>query len=186
MDITIKINNNIEKIVQKNRMLWNFSSKKQYRNIIYYFLIGVGLLIFGIICKYTFRIISLDHNIKLYNINLSFSIGLAFILLSGISFYHLQVNRRAFFHDIDRYIHRINEYNCSIQINDTGVTYTDFELIQEVKWSKFSHYYHFKGFLFLMINGDIISSFIINKADLSSTDFSELLNFIKKKLIEKS
>jgi hypothetical protein len=93
-----------------------------------------------------------------------------------------------------RYISRtkqfINRYRSQtegieIKITNTSVTYKDFEIYSEMKWTVFTEHKLYKNYFILIIDRRDLSSIIINRNEISETQFTEIFEFVKGKLPEK-
>jgi len=186
MEILIQNTNTIQSITEKNKTLWRLYIQPSVRSIIVLLSLGVLIIVLGATTKNTFDIY-IKGSTKIYNLHISISIGLAFILLGIIYSYHILKSRRSFFRKVDKIIHRhsLDPMDGCLQINDEGVKYSSFEMKQDVKWAGFSHYKLYKGYLFLLINEEF-SSFVIDRRQVKDADFIELYDFVQKRLIEKN
>lgn len=151
-------------------------------------LLGAAILYFDISTRYTIMKLSTPKAI-IYDLHLSFSIGLALLLLGLLLLFFLTLNKRSHFKTLEKIInrHRLNSRSPMvdlIEINDSGVTETTSEYRFEIKWLRFTHYKEYKGFLFLIMNGEISSSIMVDKSCVEPNEYTQLQSFVKSKLIK--
>ena len=82
---------------------------------------------------------------------------------------------------------RFNKRSEGIEIKftDSKIIYKDFESFFEMAWTVFSEYKIYRDYLFLMGEKNFFNSIVIKRNEVSADKFSELLEFVKKKLIRK-
>lgn len=182
MNLKVKINKSIESINQKNQFIWSWRTKPHYVGVLYFLILGIAFLLFGVTSDFTFKAILVQGGSTIYNLHIGITIGSALIIVALVTFISIQINRRNFFHDVDRYIKQVGQNETSITFNDTDTIYSDAMMRQEFKWEKFSGFVYKKGFLLLLAGKKIPTSFIVHESELTQDEFKSLLNFIKTKL----
>jgi len=188
MNISIQSPDAFESRIKKNELLWKLTSRPALRTSIVLMLLGAAILYFDISAHYTIMELSSPKAI-IYDLHLSFSIGLALLLLGLLLLFFLALNKRSHFRTLEKVInrHRLNSRTPMadlIEINDSGVTETTSEYRSEIKWIRFTHYKEYRGFLFLIMNGEISSSIIVDKSFVDPNEYMQLLNFVKSKLVK--
>lgn len=187
MNFSIRNSDALENRIKKNEVLWKVSSQPIKRTIIVIMLVGAALVYFDLSTDYTLMKLTTPKAVT-YDLHLSFSVGLAFLLCGLLLLLLLMLNKRSIFGTLEKIInrHRLNSrtpmYDV-IEINDLGVTESSFEYKFEIKWTRFTHYKEYMGFLFLIMDGKITSSVMINKKFIDSNDYLQLLKVVKGKLI---
>lgn len=184
MKIAIKIPIDPESLMERNIIHWKLFAHKYYLIILVEFLGGISCLISGMRKGYTWKS-TVNGASTLYTFNGELSIGIAFLLLAIISFFNIQRSRNSFFKKVRASMQNNISDNASMEIDNTEVKYRDSELIQEIKWSLFSHYKFYKNYLFLITSDNYITSILIDKRLLTSSEFAELSAYVKKQLSEK-
>ena len=72
--------------------------------------------------------------------------------------------------------------DCVFEFSDDSVKYSDKEKEVNLKWSLFSYYSIYKGFLVLVYNDSIISSYLFENTKEYSNEYERVLEFAKLKL----
>ena len=171
----IKINREInDELIEIHRIRWNLSFKKSLLYFTFYAI--AGLFIFGIAAL---DAVKSGHFWGLFS-----SFGLSLIFLSTYYFLHNYQNKRKYLANIRMALALSKQrgQNTEIILNDTGVTFKDFQTHSEWKWSAFSHYMLYKNYLFLMMGSSVLNSVAIQKTELSAYEFDELVDFCKARL----
>jgi hypothetical protein len=188
MNFSIRNSDALESRIKKNEVLWKITSRPIIITIVIVMLLGAAILYFDISTHYTIMAMTTPKAI-IYDLHLSFSIGLALLLWGFLRLFSHLLNKRIFFRTLEKIInrHRLNSrtpmYDL-IEINDVGVTESTFEYKSEIKWIRFTHYKEYMGFLFLIMDGQIGSSIIIDKKFIDPNDYLQLLEVVKGKLIK--
>lgn len=177
MDIKIVKENSFKSIHDENSTRWKLFTEKNNKIILFQVVFGIVFIVLGI----------LDENQQYNNINITLSFGIAGVLLAGIYSLQTYMNKNRFDERIQQYAnrHKLNPGNIEIHITNESIKYKDFELTQELKWSIFSHFKLYHGYLFLIIENSFLSSIVIDKKLFKEIEFIELYDFVSKKLIEK-
>lgn len=177
MDIKIVKENSFKSIHDENSTRWKLFTEKNNKIILFQVVFGIVFIVLGI----------LDENQQYNNINITLSFGIAGVLLAGIYSLQTYMNKNRFDERIQQYAnrHKLNPGNIEIHITNESIKYKDFELIQEIRWSIFSHFKLYHGYLFLIIENSFLSSIVIDKKLFKEIEFIELYDFVSKKLIEK-
>ena len=168
---------------QRNSAFWNLTMRRSYRSIGVIFLVGSAVLILGLFQPYSF---SSDLGKGTYYYNFHFSIGLGggLILVSLIYFYHLRVNKMYFDSAVKARIRRFeksSDRESEVSITSESIRYSGFEEVHEIKWSTFSSYRIYKGFIALY-QQENMPSYLVELNKLSPAEQTELMTFLKKKL----
>lgn len=177
MDIKIVKENSFKSIHDENSTRWKLFTEKNNKIILFQVVFGIVFIVLGI----------LDENQQYNNINITLSFGIAGVLLAGIYSLQTYMNKNRFDERIQQYAnrHKLNPGNIEIHITNESIKYKDFELIQEIRWSIFSHFKLYHGYIFLIIENSFLSSIVIDKKLFKEIEFIELYDFVSKKLIEK-
>jgi hypothetical protein len=128
MNLSIQNPDALESRIKKNEVLWKLTSRPPLRTSIVLMLLGAAILYFDISTHYTIMKLSTPKAI-IYDLHLSFSIGLALLLLGLLLLFSLTFNKQSLFRTLEKIInrHRLNS-RCPmvdfIEINDAGVTET--------------------------------------------------------------
>src|SRR5690606_3864090 len=93
------------------------------------------------------------------------SFGLAAILLSGIYIYHSFRSRSRFLKKTGEFIDRFQGQTQGVEIliTESGMSYRDFECNVQLKWSAFSHFTEYKGYLFVLTFADQLAGLSIKE-----------------------
>jgi hypothetical protein len=188
MNLSIQNPDALDSRIRKNEVLWKMTSKPIIRTSIVLMLLGAAMLYFDISSHYTIMKLA-THKAIIYDLHLSFSIGLALLLLVFLMLFFLTLNKRANFRTLEKIInrHRLNSRGPMlelIEINDNGVSETTSEYRSEIKWIRFTHYKEHEGFLLLIMNGQVSSSIMIDKRFVEPSEYTQLQNFVKSKLVK--
>lgn len=177
MDIKIVKENSFKSIHDENSTRWKLFTEKNNKIILFQVVFGIVFIVLGM----------LDENQQYNNINITLSFGIAGVLLAGIYSLQTYMNKNRFDERIQQYAnrHKLNPGNIEIHITNESIKYKDFELIQEIRWSIFSHFKLYHGYIFLIIENSFLSSIVIDKKLFKEIEFIELYDFVSKKLIEK-
>jgi hypothetical protein len=149
-------------------------------------LLGIGLIVFNAFTPYTIK--SPDDGKEIYyNINISFSIGLAFILLAIIYLRHMLRNKNTFFVLSDKHIgeNSLERKEGGLLITEDIVKVTSYNSAHEYSWKYFSHYKLKDEILFLLSDNSYLNAVAIPKTAIDEEKFDELLKLVEKRLIEK-
>jgi hypothetical protein len=71
-----------------------------------------------------------------------------------------------------------DDKRITITINNLFLSYRDHERYLELKWTQFSSYKEYKGYIFLLTGNDILSSFAINEAEMTREQLAEFRKFL--------
>ena len=81
--------------------------------------------------------------------------------------------------------HKNQNQGIEIKITNTSVSFKDFEIYSEVKWTCFTEYKLYKNYLILIIDKQSLGSIFINRNEISGDQFADLLEFVKSKIPER-
>jgi hypothetical protein len=180
MELKLKINKDIQLIQQKNKIVWRSSAKSRYLLVLYFLLLGAFFISIGAMSNFTFKVMAGEGGTKIYSLHIAVTLGVAFWMFAVFNLIVIQSARKKFFNKIDRYIQSVYKKEVFLYINDISITYEDFEIKEELKWGKFTSYKYQNGILFLLLDEDLFTLFIISEKE--TDDFPQLLSFIKKKI----
>jgi hypothetical protein len=188
MNVSISIPDALENRIKKNEALWKITSTPIVRTIIVIMLLGAAIIYFDLSTHYTIMKLTTPRAI-IYNLHLSFAIGLALLLLGLLRLFLHLGNKRMYFGTLEKIINRqrLNSRNPVvdlIEISDAGVTEITSEYKSEIKWIRFTHYKEYKEFLILIMNGGIATSVMIDKSFFEPNQYVQLLDLVKSKLIK--
>jgi hypothetical protein len=177
MEIKI-VTSNFDDIFQQNKIKWKlFIRKRLISNLLF--------VIIGILFITTQFFSSNKADQSFWNFETSF--GGSFLLLSIIYFYHIAKARYKFLQRAKKYVGDFKKIGkaIEIEIKDDYVTYVDYQSLVELRWTIFTSYTYCDNYLFLNTIDEYLGGIIINRNDISEEQFSELFNFVSKKLVEK-
>jgi hypothetical protein len=195
MEIIIDGTDVSEYIKETGKIRWKSSLRRQYLGTLIFFLFGALILTIGVssgntisMTTYKYENNSTTEYTTKYDYHTSLGLGIGFMLIALYFVYIIYRQKSKFFLGIAKICARHRQFsdNFSIKINNDHMCYRDFELIRDQKWSTFSHYMVYNDDLLLFQDDFYISSIVIQKAQLSDKDYSDLLNFVKSKLLAKN
>jgi hypothetical protein len=177
MEIKI-VTSNFDDILQQNKIKWKLFIRKRLLENLLFIIIGILFI--------TMQFFSSNKPHQNFW-NLETSVGGSFLLLAIIYFYHIAKARYKFLFRAKKYVRdfKKNGRAIEIKITDDYVTYIDYESSVEVKWTIFTSYKYYYNYLFLNTIDEYLGGFVINRKDISEEQFSELFNFVSKKLAKK-
>jgi len=186
MEITIKNSETSKTILEESKVKWKFFMRRTMWAIIIPFAGGISFLIpeFTGTNQMTTKT---NGNAIIYDYHIDLAIGVGFIMLAALYSFNLLISKISFFdraHILSNK-HKLFSDESILYVTDECIKYEDFELKQEIKWSFFSHYKLYKNYLFLIIIETPLSAFLIDRRLLSEKDFSELLAFVRTRLVKK-
>ena len=148
--------------------------------------VAIGLVLFGILTKYTYWITTEDGGVY-YNLNFSFSLAIAFFVVALIYFRHMMKSKKAFFEIADKHAAEqpSRPIDRAIEINDESIKVTAINSKHEYRWKFFSYFKFIDEILFLFSDDRYSNAIAIHQALMKSEEFDELLRFVKFRLIEK-
>jgi hypothetical protein len=168
MEIVIKGVSSIEALTKSNKIKFKLYTKSSWIRSGYYFFIGVTILIDSFFER--------DFQEIIRDIGILF-LFYSFNVLATIFKLKKYVNS-----SVDQYIHRIKSLEYECYINEQFIKITDEESEEKIKWAKFSSYYVNQGYIFLIKDQNILSSFAIHMSKLSDGEYQWFVTFLKSKL----
>lgn len=192
MEIILKDDNAKETYAAKESIVWKLHSKKYVKFILLNYLIGLILLLIGILIFNDYNYKSEYHNYQTseyhvtyvnYHMHLTILIGIVFVLSASLNLYYHIKGKNDFFRKINESKTKLFK-EVIIQISDGGISYKSFLLESEMKWTFFSMYKIYDNFLFLYSNDALMNSICIDKNLMSEEEFSQVMSFIKNRLVK--
>lgn len=182
MNYTVKYTNALENLVKTNETLWRLYSSHFKKYIIYALSLAIIFVSLGFLAKYTYYS-KISGDVVYYNLNLSLSIGLAFLIVAIIYARHMIANKRAFFKLVDKRVaeHSLDPEDGLIEINDDSIKINGFNSKHEFRWKCFTHYTYKNGILFLMIDKNYSNPVAIVKEQMDAQEFDQFLGFVKSR-----
>ena len=176
MEIIIKRPNN-DDLLEQNVIRWRLFAKKSIELILLYAFLGA--IILGA------NWMSLKQGDSFWGFESSFGIGI--LLLSLFYFIHNYKNKIKFLARTKEILSKYkNENNgIEIRINETTVSYKDFDIYSELRWTVFTQYEFYKDYLILVMDSQYLTSIFVNRSEISEGQFTELFEFVKTKLPER-
>lgn len=170
MEIKI-VKENISDILGKNRTKWYLAYKTMLFAIIVYAVVGTVIL--------TCSAVTAKNADDFWGLGSTLGGGLIFLSIAFLSY--IYKGKRKYVENTRLAIKRSERegQNTEIVLKDDGVTFKDFHIYSEWKWSVFTHYMLYKDYLFLMMGNSVLNSLVIQKNELSVYEFDELVNFCK-------
>ena len=167
---------NYSGFLKQNRIRWELFAKKRIQACIFYAIAG------GFYLYLASTNLKKDENYW----GFTSSFGLSLILLSIIYLIHNYRSKHKFLAATKQIIEDSKKQPEGIDINFTeaSITYKDFEVVSEVKWSHLTTYKFYKDHLILTARNEYFGGLIITKNEISDEQFSELLSFVTKNLTE--
>jgi hypothetical protein len=182
MNQKVIINKSVKLINEKNKFFWYWLNKKNYVGILYFFLLGILSLVFGLTSHFTFKEILAQGCTTIYNLHFGITIGSSLIIVAIVLFRSLQLSRKYFFNGVEKYIKQVGQNGASISLNENEAIYSDNMMKQELKWERFSGFVYKKEFLVLLTGKSTFTDFIIHESELTKDEFNTILIFLKTKL----
>ena len=176
MEIIIKRSNN-DDLLEQNSIKWKLFTQKNILIFALYAFMGTFFLVTNWL--------TLKNDENFWGFTTSF--GASLLLLSFFYFIHTYKNKIKYISRTKLFINRYRSQTegIEIKITNTSVTYKDFEIYSEMKWTVFTEYKLYKNYFILIIDWRDLSSIIINRNEISETQFTEIFEFVKGKLPEK-
>src|SRR5688572_9480698 len=168
---------NSDELLQINAIKWKLFTKKNVQVVFLYAFIGAVILVVNWI--------SLKKGESFWRFESSFGLGILF--LSLFYFIHFYKNKIRFLAKTKELISKYKNESggIEIKITNSAITYRDVEIYSDMKWTVFSEYKLYNGYLILLIDNLYLSSIIINRNEISEAEFTELFDFVKSKMPEK-
>jgi hypothetical protein len=172
---TIKIETpyNKENFIRINKIRWKVQTKvnlKKLRNMSFWALPILGLGLLFVSPKDPF-------NPYLF-IGIMFTMVICYNLVKILitrSRYMTQIHDLAIKYDTAK-------MDCTYEITDDLIKYSDKEKLIELKWSAFSNYATYKNFLFILINDSFAAAYIFENIPTDNDNFEKILEMTKEKL----
>ncbi|MDE3212110.1 MAG: hypothetical protein KGM98_02670 [Bacteroidota bacterium] len=197
MNILITDSDAATYIETRDKLLWWLYIRRSILISIILLTAGIALLTDGIFRGSENKVSNYEHSsypttriiktTQVYDYHLSYGFGMALIFVSLYFFFMIFRQRMFFFKTSKRIskIRKVADNDFTIRINDQDISYQDFELASEAKWSHFSRFKIYKQFILLFADRYSWSSFAIPVNLLTDDDFKELFQFLKRRLSEK-
>ena len=168
---------NHDELLQQNVIKWKLFAKKSVQLILLYAFLGAVIL--------GANWISLKQGDSFWGFESSFGIGI--LLLSLFYFIHTYKNKIKFLARTKEIVSKYKNENSGIEIkfNDTTVSYKDFEIYSELRWTVFTQYKLYRDYLILVMDSQYLTSIFVNRSEISEVQFTELLELVKNKLPER-
>ncbi|HBK32041.1 MAG TPA: hypothetical protein DDZ96_01300 [Porphyromonadaceae bacterium] len=74
------------------------------------------------------------------------------------------------------------DMDCTYEFSEEFLKYTDKEKAVQFRWSMFTYYTIYDGYLLLLINDSFINAFVLKKEELPSGQYENLVTWLKSKL----
>ena len=183
MNFVINNSKPFQNQIRTYKVLWRLYSR-QYKIYIGFVLIiafiATGI---GVFSKYTFWIPNRDDG-AYYNLNITYSIALAFFIVAIIYFRHMLKSKRAFFKIADKVAAEqpTNPIDRAIEVDDDSIKITGVNSKHEFRWKCFSHYKLADGILFILCDNSYLGAIAILQEEMNAADFGELLSVVKSRL----
>jgi hypothetical protein len=103
MNLTPQQQNILQTLRKSHQVLWQLFSRQFKRYILLMIAMGTAVIGFGICVPYTFSA-EITGAKTYYNLNLSISIGIAFLFVALIYLRHMIINRRRFFERENKFL----------------------------------------------------------------------------------
>ena len=184
MKIEIIDNNAFQSIEETNSVIWKMYYNKRIKTLLKQLIICLIILTVGILTYGRFERYTAPDKTIYYDLHIYLSLGIIYSISLLLSFRMLLRQKKMHFKNAKETALR-NTYGSNqitITIDEETIKYTNASLKKETKWVLYSKYKVYENILFLYGIDEI--SFTIEKKLLSESDFNELMNFIKNKIVE--
>lgn len=172
-------------ILESNAVIWKMHSQKLRKSWLIQFFYGLLFIIPGILDFNGYGRTSFNDKAVYFNLNIFLSIGIAYYLIVIVAILLSIGNKKKFFKNADESAQRqtYGSNEMTIIITEDTIVRTMASMKQEIKWVLLSNYKLYNGMLFLYSIDQI--SITLDKRLFKENDFSQLLTFIKGRLLEK-
>jgi hypothetical protein len=185
MQITIIDNNRAQSFLEQNAFIWKRYEKRHLYAILFCFIIGVIFSVVGFNSYNEYGKMENFKNVTYINIHLMESVGILFLLFSGIHIFRFFKMKKQFFDKIKLITDRYTQKDANviyINLTDASVSYQSHFSKIEFVWEAVTGYHINGNLIFLYTSDAIESAIIIDKRLLSAADFSELSVFIHSRV----
>jgi hypothetical protein len=159
--------------IKSNKTFWIITWKKFKKRLINYSILSIIVLILGLILSSENEPINPFIILGIGFLILSLYMGLI-ILNSWISF-NKKVKLVA-----DKFDKL--KSNFIFELSNDSVKYWDFEKHFDFKWSVFTHYSIYKGYIVLFVNNSMVGGYLFNKKGSEIDKYDKILELVKTKL----
>ena len=186
MNITIKDNNAAQNMIDQNKVRWKLYSKNIVLTIVSMYILGLVLFLIGMdkFSEYGWRVFN-GETAYYVNWHLSESFGVVILIAATYMLFNYFKARKGFFSRsatvADRHLRTNNE--ILFCITDHSLTYTSYELHQQIKWWLFSSYTVSENYLFLDLAEYPNSYITIDMRLMNPEDYNEFFEFVKQRFI---
>lgn len=172
---TIRIDSpfNSTDFIKANQINWIITMKKYKKKLINYSIFSIVILGLGIIL-----ITDEEPTNPFIFIGIGFLVLSAFMILIMISSW--TVTNKKIKSVAERYEQVKSDY--IFELSDDSVKFWDYEKHFDFKWSVFTHYTIFKGYIVLLVNNSLAGSFLFNKDGSPIETYDMILELVKTKL----
>lgn len=197
MNILINKDRSAQFITNTSKLRWKLYSRKISILILLTFLLGALFLLTGLKQGYETSISDYNQNqhssvVNVHTVQYKYhpvlGLGIVFLLITlFIAYNYLVKQKKQFFNAMTKITNRHQQAvgGYQITINETGISYNDFETTREEKWSVFSSYKNHKDYLILYRDDLYMNCFVIDLKDITANEADVLLKFLKPRMIEK-
>ena len=165
-------------VVTETVIIWQNSSKRNYKNLI----LCIILILFLLATAY-FKAAKTGSFWNFYS-----CFGIAYIFFLLLAFINQYERKSKLISNAAACYKKRNEQEISTEyiFTEEKITIKDLESYGEIKWSAFSHYELYNGYLLLFFQYHESSSIAIVSELLSKENFSTLIQFIESKLLNRN
>ncbi len=159
--------------IKANILRWNLNNKKNKKQALNTLIGGVVVFVLGLIAK-------CDDG---ENNPLMFIGGFLIVATLFIVFVKFTV-RKKYLNKIKNLAekYKARTMNYTYELTNEYISYTDPEKQIVLKWSLFTYYTVYKDILVLVYEDSFANSFFINREDMSSVKYDQVISLVKEKL----
>ncbi len=171
--IIIEIPFEKDEFIKANILRWNLNNKKNKKQALNTLIGGVVVFVLGLIAK-------CDDG---ENNPLMFIGGFLIVATLFIVFVKFTV-RMKYLNKIKNLAekYKARTMNYTYEFTNEYISYTDPEKQIVLKWSLFTYYTVYKDILVLVYEDSFANSFFINREDMSSVKYDQVISLVKEKL----
>lgn len=159
---------------EATKIQWRYSVKKSIKGLTIYLCMGAAFLLFGML---------LGKSSDSWNFTTN--MGIAYLIVAILIVVGLYTGRAKLMHNCEKLISHKSYPFTDYKLTEEKIYITAPDSYFESSWTVINSYQIYGNFLFLYFSPLETTSLIINRNQLSETDFETLLHFVKEGIPQK-
>lgn len=185
MNITIKNTQAGQSFFAANNLKWKLYRKPIIRLIVVACIIGLAAIIFGTMSRDEYSwYVSTPGSARYVNFHFTETFGYVILFFVSIGILYFIRFKKVFFTRVkafsDQLLNSSNE--TLIQITDSEISYSDFQLSQRMQWSLIASYTTAEHYIFLNYGTTVLAALTIDSRLMQKHELEELTAFLKNRM----